>query len=404
MDNTVPDSLQAPCLMTHMQVLCKKIGPRPSTSWQERQAAKYVEKILRALGVTAIEEQPFKSQSSLGWLTIPPAVAAALAFPVAWLGGRWGRLAGGLLLLGGAETMRRNLAGQPPFYQRWIARGDSQNLVAHIPSQGEALHHVFLVGHLDTQKQRFLSPMPRAELTSPTVTSSILMSALGGIGLLAEALLDHKRPAWWHWLLAGMLAGALPIEWNDERQPPIEGANDNATAVSILLGLAEALQAHPLPHTQVTLLFTGCEEVVCVGMEAYLREFAPLHENTYWVDLEMVGTGDLCYVTRHGMSPLGEYHPSPEMVALARRTADKHPELRVTGKDMLILEEVATLRRRGYQAICLAGYDKQGFLPNWHRLSDTLENIEPDTLSRAARYTWALLHEIDTNSSGARNA
>lgn len=187
----------------------------------------------------------------------------------------------------------------------------------------------------------------------------------------------------------------------DETQPHIEGANDNATAVAVLLGIAEALQAQPLQHTEVTLLFTGCEEVVCVGMENYLQRFAPPRQDTYWIDLEMVGTGDLCYVTRHGMSHLSEYYPAVEMVSLAAKTANQQPELGVTGKDMLILEEIANLRRRGYKAICLAGYDERGFLPNWHRLSDNLENIEPDTLNRAARYTWALIQEIDQEVSNA---
>ena len=83
------------------------------------------------------------------------------------------------------------------------------------------------------------------------------------------------------------------------------------------------------------------------------------------------------------------------MVELAARAANKHADLGVRGKEMLIMEEVSTLRRHGYKALCIAGYDQDGYLPNWHRLSDNLAHIEPDTLSRAARYTWALLHEID---------
>ncbi len=50
-----------------------------------------------------------------------------------------------------------------------------------------------------------------------------------------------------------------------------------------------------------------------------------------------------------------------------------------TGKEIVMLEEVANLVRRGYKAICPAGYDEQSSLPNWCRLSDRLENIEPDT-------------------------
>jgi hypothetical protein len=130
-------------------------------------------------------------------------------------------------------------------------------------------------------------------------------------------------------------------------------------------------------------------------MESYLEQFAPPKYNTYWIDLEMVGTGNLCYITKHGLHAFGEYHPAPEMLTIAARTAIKHPELTVAGKDMLILEEVGNLVRHGYKAICIAGYNQEGYLPNWHRVTDTLENIEPGTLSRAAHYTWAIMHEIE---------
>jgi hypothetical protein len=396
-----PHSLQAEQLMAHMQILCKQIGPRPSTSPQERQAAEYVRKTLQKLGVKNIQEQPFKSQDSLGWITIPTLLAGALAAPVAWLGGRWGKLAGGLLLLGGVYTYREFFLARPPFFQRLIARGNSQNVIAHIPPAGSLKRKVFLVGHLDTNKQRFNAPPPNPGLMKPSLTLVLIPTALSGVSLLADFLRKRRGVAWWHWLINRALLVGVLSALRDEAQPHIEGANDNATAVSVLLGIAEALQAQPLQHTGVTLLFTGCEEVVCVGMENYLQRFAPPRQGSYWIDLEMVGTGNLCYVTRHGISHLSEYYPTAEMVSLAAQTARQHPELGVTGKDMLILEEVANLRHRGYNAICLAGYDESGFLPNWHRLSDNLENIEPDTLSRAARYTWALIQEIDNEVGNA---
>ena len=62
---------------------------------------------------------------------------------------------------------------------------------------------------------------------------------------------------------------------------------------------------------------------------------------------------------------------------------------------MLILEEIANLGRRRYKSICIAGYNQKGYLPNWHRVTDRLENIERETLQRAAGYTWALIQAID---------
>jgi hypothetical protein len=54
----------------------------------------------------------------------------------------------------------------------------------------------------------------------------------------------------------------------------------------------------------------------------------------------MVGTGNLCYVTKHGVSPVSGYAPAPEMVRLAEAAARQHPELKVTGKDMLIIDDL----------------------------------------------------------------
>lgn len=66
-------------------------------------------------------------------------------------------------------------------------------------------------------------------------------------------------------------------------------------------------------------------------MEAFLKEHHFPVKNYYWIDLVMVGTGSLCYVTSHGMSMLSSYHPHPKMVELAEQAAKKQPALSVTG-------------------------------------------------------------------------
>jgi hypothetical protein len=392
-DKPVP-GLQPDSLMAHMRAICE-IGPRPPTSDKEREAAAYVKKALDKLGLTGLEEEPFRSQTSYGWVLIPIAVAAALALPIAHFGGVGGQVAGVVIFLVGLVTMWGFQRAVPPFYQRLIARGDSQNLILRLPPEGTARRTVYLIGHLDTNKQRMMAPPPTPGLMRAMVPFSLLVALLGAASLALDLAAGREGIAWWQWVFAGVLAFSLIGLFSDERQPYIEGANDNATAVSVLLGMGEALRANPLQNTETVLLFTGCEEVPCVGMESYLKRHKPPNEDTYWIDLEMVGTGDLCYITQHGISPLTTYRPHPEMVALADQAAEKHPDLRVGPKGMLILEEVANLRRRGYRALCLAGYGEDGHLPNWHRVSDTLDKIEPDTLSRAAQFTRAMVEEID---------
>lgn len=393
--NEYPAGLQSESLMAHMQAICKGIGPRPSTSHQERQAADYVEETLRQLGVTDIQRQLFKSPNSSGWVTVPCFAAGLVATLLAIVGGQGGKLVSSILFWSSAYTFQRALLVIPLFFQRLITRWTSQNVIAKIPALGQARQTIYLVGHLDSQKQRFQFPPSQSKIMKAQTSLPIVLGTLAGGLALVDAVRRGKTPVWW-WPLGAAYLWGLSGALYDEMQPYVEGANDNATAISLLLGIAQTLKVQPLQHTDVILLFTGCEEVGCVGMEQYLHQSAPPTDNTFWVDIEMVGTGNLCYVTQHGISYLSLYAPHPKMIAVAERVAQKHPHLGVKGKDMVIIEEVANLWKNKYRAICIAGYNAEGVLPNWHRLSDNLDNIDPDTLSRAACYTWELVREIDT--------
>ncbi len=392
-------SLQPESLMTHMKAICKGIGPRPSASEKEKQAADYVEKTVRQFGITNIERQLFKTQNSPGWIEIPCLMAGLFGIAFAMVGGLWGKWIGSILLLSSALVFQRFLFVIPPFFNKLITRWSSQNVIVKVPAANQAQRTIYLAGHLDSQKQRFQFPPSPFWMMKIQTSLTVVAGIIGSILLLVDILSNHPTSLYWLALLGFLyLYGLLSLIY-DETQPHVEGANDNATAISVLLAMAQALRDQPLQTTDVVLLFTGSEEAGCTGMESYLKQYSPSKENTFWIDIEMVGTGNLCYITRHGVSYLSTYLPHPDMVAFAEQTAHKNPHLRVTGKDMVIIEEVANLWKRDYKAICIAGYNTDGVLPNWHRLSDNLSNIEPATLSRAAFYVWMLMQEIDRSNS-----
>jgi hypothetical protein len=138
-----------------------------------------------------------------------------------------------------------------------------------------------------------------------------------------------------------------------------------------------------------------------VGTHALLDEYGEQQlRSAYFLDFEMVGRGDLAYISRHsGFSYLSGYAPDPESVALVERTASAHRHFGIYGKELVMLEEVAALRRRGYRGICLVGIDQDGWPANWHRDTDAVGNIEPAALERAARFGMAMLQTLD---AGAR--
>ncbi len=388
-------SLQPDRLMQHMNALCKGIGARPACSAQERRAAEYVQIALRAVGVEQITVQPFRSNTTSGAQAIPLLALAALA---ALYGrrGRFGKLIAAALSALSAVNLRGVMTAKPPFFQPLIGLGQSQNVIATLPPRGEVKRRVYLIGHLDSNKQRFTLPTPQPELMKPFTTLGISALLMNALVQLRRTLKRKTRYGVWDAFYAALAVGTLAMQVSDERQPYIEGANDNATAVSVLLGLAETLTLAPLANTEVTLLFTGCEEVGCIGMARYLAHFQPPRFNSYFIDYEMVGSGNLCYVTKHGITAFGEYMPDPDLLRFARCAAVQHPQ--VAGRDMLILEEIAVVARMGYKGLCIVGYNQEGRLPNWHRTSDTLENIQSGTLSRAAHFGYTLLQEIDRSA------
>jgi hypothetical protein len=395
MSESLPKSLQIEPLMGHLRVLCKEIGPRPPTSARERRAAAYVKDTLADLGYADVREQSFKSQNSYGCILIPAALAGAVGMSLETPVRRWGQLIGGALSLGAARTLLDFTRARFPFFQRLIAQHTSQNVSVTVPARQSPEREVVLLSHLDTQRQRYLAPPPWPRLMKPLLTAATVLAAVGGLSRWMDALLGRQERRGWQKLLALSLWGGVVGVVLDEFQLHIEGASDNASGVTVLLGLAAALRADPLRETQVTLLFTGCEEPVCVGIERYLRAYPPASRETYWIDLDMLGGAHPCYATRHGISYLTEYAPDDRLLALAARTAAQHPQLGVTGKAMLTLDEVSNLRDHDRAGLLISSYGADGWLSHWHRVTDTLENVDQTGLGRAAAFTWALLRTID---------
>lgn len=182
----------------------------------------------------------------------------------------------------------------------------------------------------------------------------------------------------------------------DESGDYVEGANDNGSAVACVLGIGEQASLTPLKHTELWLAFTGSEEVSHDGLNILLDEYGDDIQDAFFIDFEMVGKGDIYYVQKHlGLMYFTDYRPDSESLKIAEKVSTKHPELPVTGRDVVIMEEVATLRRRGYRGICLVGLAEDGFGANWHQKTDTIKNIDPDSLEYAAKFAWKMIESID---------
>ena len=383
-------------LLSYVVYLAGRIGPRGTGTVAEARAAYYIRGQLGALDCS-FEEQRFRAVADMNWFPVSAVICnllGALMYP--WSGlTRWAAalFAGfAALLLWWALTR----ADSPIRFVLPHVR--SQNVIACFASQEEVRQRVVVLSHLDSNRCRL------AWRAGKTTTVKFGLLATLGVYTLNVALHLIGAATGWSWpyfaSMPGVMYGiaSLGILLAELRLPYSPGANDNASAVAVNLGIALKLASEPLQSTEVWLAFTGAEEVDHRGLKRLLKGHQELSD-AYFLDLEGVGGGELCYLTQEGL--LKPYRPDSTLLALAQRVAKRHPELAFKAAAMMIVDEVQTLRRLGCRAICFAGRDAAtDSLAYWHTSDDVVENIDSDALVRAAEFVWAMLQALDRRREG----
>ena len=392
MKDRSPSAAQA---MAHIHCLTEVIGPRGSTTPEERQAAEYARGVLHGLGVEDVRVEEFESASSTWRPYAVCALLALLAVAIYPLAGRVGALAAALLSALDFYWAYRELNFTDNPIRRLLPKGKSQNVIGIIPPDGEARKKVVLIGHLDSQRT------PLLFRTTLLVTVFMAIVALGFLSLAGNALLYLLGaltgwPLFYaiSWGVAGLALIVLLLCLQADLTPYTKGANDNASAVGVNLSLAERLVKEALQQTEVWILCSGCEEVGCYGMLAFLKAHKDELRQAYFIDLEGVGIGQLHYASREGMTKA--YPSHPELVAMAEKVAARRPEL-IAGPKVLPAgyTETGVVVKEGLKGITIIALSPQGFLPYWHQPEDTIDKIEEETLAKAHEFVWEMMREID---------
>lgn len=167
----------------------------------------------------------------------------------------------------------------------------------------------------------------------------------------------------------------------------IEGANDGASGVAVLLELARALEAGKLQH-EVWLAFFDAEDrgrldgwPFSVGARQMAESLTVAPEGVIVVD--MIGDADQnIYLERNSTPALRE-----EIWAVAGELGyDSHiiPEPRHT-----IIDDHIPFLERGIPAVDMIDFD----YPYWHTVADTADKVAPASLERVGRTLEVWLEE-----------
>ena len=179
-----------------------------------------------------------------------------------------------------------------------------------------------------------------------------------------------------------------------ESTPFTAGANDNATAVGMVLTMASQLAGSPLENTRVFAVVTGCEEVQHYGMIDFFQRHREEMKAPQAIIFEMLGCAGPAWTTREGI--IVPFTSDPRLVATAERLSNEHPQwkaypAKISGGN----SELSDAVRFKVPAITMFGLKADGEAPFWHQQSDTFDKMDPEVMERTWEFAWAMVQEID---------
>jgi hypothetical protein len=370
---------------------------RPSASPGERRAAEWIVERFAELGTEARIESE-RAHGTYWWPLGIGAGASALANLAALRGQRLTATALGALA--GAALVDEFPPGKRRLRNR-LVQGHTYNVISEL-GPDDAERTVVLVAHHDAAHSGliFHPAIPETifrrwgvdidmfdtspALMWPLLASPALATAAGITGRRGLAKLGAL-------LGAGYAAAMAEIGAREV----VPGANDNATAVILLLAVARRLLEEPTAKTRVILLSAGSEESFSEGMKAFgERHFGDLpRESTFFLCVDTLGSPTLNVLRGEGFVRMHEY--PADALALIDGLAEELgiemvPNLRLrNGTDGL--EPLAA----GYKTVTLCSVTDLKQPANYHWPTDVAENVDLGTLADAVRLSEALIRRLD---------
>jgi hypothetical protein len=349
---------------------------RPSASDGELRAADWLAGEFRAAGCRGVRVEEERARGGYWW---PLGLLNGGSAAAALLGRRAAALVGGAAAAAVYDDVG---GGKLWFRSRALPNRPTWNVVAEA-GDPEAARTVVFIAHHDAAHsglvfhpalpRKGMELMPklheRANQSVPIMFGVFLGPLLLGLwGLLGRGWL--KR--------AGMFfsLGATACMANIGASRVVPGANDNLSAVAVLVALAHELAQDPPEGVRAILLSTGSEESFMEGMQGFgRRHFAELpRDATEFVCLECVGSPQLCVVEGEGMLRMRDY-PERSREALARAGRAAGIELQRGLRTVAATDALIALRA-GYPTCTLGGVDETKFPSNYHWPSDIPDNLD----------------------------
>jgi glutaminyl-peptide cyclotransferase len=178
-----------------------------------------------------------------------------------------------------------------------------------------------------------------------------------------------------------------------QQRMPVPGANDGASGVAVLLGVADALKAKPAT-VGVDLLFVDGEDYgsfedsteTLIGARYFAKHQPPGYTTLYAVLLDMVGDKDLQFY-QEGYSMAS----APEVVQRVWQTAERlgYSKVFIPRAGQTLIDDHVPLQQAGIRAIDVIDFD----FPYHHTTDDTIDKVSAESLQIVGDVAVALVRQ-----------
>jgi hypothetical protein len=177
------------------------------------------------------------------------------------------------------------------------------------------------------------------------------------------------------------------------------GANDNATAVAVMLGVAEAMSECAVkPKRSVMFLFFGAEEQGVAGSEFFLNHpLFPLEKIAAFINMEGPGVGDKIAVLA------GKNFP--EFFGFLEKANNGYIHRVIEGSFFANIarprQDTARFLWKGVPSVTVGASETQPVPrpPSYHNTRDNLESITPEIMEDIAQLLFAAIMDMSDEPS-----
>jgi len=285
---------------------------------------------------------------------------------------------------------------------RFLPHYETQNITARFPC-AKADRLIVVTANYDS---------PRAyPWTEPGVAKSLRMRHLVLVGAMVLVLASCGAQAlqvlgddWARIDLAArgagvaiLLAGAGTLFNGARNAPYTTAANNNASGCAAMLELASRIKEAPLASTEVLLVATGAKELWLSGMRQLFRGMRADKKALFFVNVTGIGAGQLRYVTGEGM--LHVYGAGEKLMAAAQHEGPAHAARPIVWRNLPT--DAIIPMARGYEAITIMATGPDDLPVAWNSEDDAPGRIDPEVLTRGARFVEAVLRRMDAGAPPA---